>query len=278
MSGKYKWKNWKPSRVDPAHTNTGAAAAIAKEITDREAAEVRGLIGSGKHKPAVERAKEIHKRCGTGSSEALLADAYIARIGSLIDRNLLLEAGSLLALVRERHPSVRDRLDDLALILDARRGNLDDMLRALNDPAISPERRISVENAIKRQLRDPAALAECTALPPEHPLRLGAAAIVQALDAVTSGPVADETLLLTEVSRRGPLAPWKMLVCAIARFYRNEDEACKNYLAAIDPDSAPARLIPALRAMLGDRSSQALKSGSKKELPPQLTAIRTGLC
>jgi hypothetical protein len=259
MSGKYKWKSWKPPRVEPAQTNAGAAAAaIAREITDREAAEVRGLIGSGKHKPAVERAKEIHRRCGTDSSEALLADAYIARISSLIDRNLMLEAGSLLALVRERHASARDRLDDLALILDARQGNLDGMLGALSDPAISPERRAGIENAIKRHVRDPAALAECAALSPEHPLRLGAAAIVQALDAVTSGPVPDEMPPLTEVSRRGPLAPWKMLVRAIACFYRNEDEACKKYLAAVDPDSAPARLIPALRAVLSDGSSQAL--------------------
>src|SRR5205085_3068858 len=69
-------------------------------------------------------------------------------------------------------------------------------------------------------------------------------------EAVTSGPVAEEALALPEVSRQSPLAPWKLLVRAIAAYYRRDDALCEKYIAAIEPDSAPARLAPALRALI----------------------------
>jgi hypothetical protein len=54
------------------------------------------------------------------------------------------------------------------------------------------------------------------------------------------------------------LASWKILVRAIAYFYRQDDAACGRCLKLIDPDSAPARLIPALRAMLRARTDERL--------------------
>src|SRR5438309_318898 len=78
-----------------------------------------------------------------------------------------------------------------------------------------------------------AALAECAALPAEHPLRTAASALQRAFLAVTEGPVGEAALELPEVSRRSPLAPWKLLVRAIACFYRGEDDACRRYLEAI---------------------------------------------
>jgi hypothetical protein len=67
----------------------------------------------------------------------LLIDAYAARIRSLLDTNLPLEAKSLLELVRERFPSVKARLDELSAAFAARAGLLDELLAPLDDPELS---------------------------------------------------------------------------------------------------------------------------------------------
>ena len=76
--------------------------------------------------------------------------------------------------------------------------------------------------------------------------------------AATSGPVADDALALPEVSRRSPLAPWKLLTRAIASFYRRDDESCRRYIEAIDQESAPARLVPAIKTMLASHATTPL--------------------
>jgi hypothetical protein len=50
-----------------------------------------------------------------------------------------------------------------------------------------------------------------------------------------------------------------MLVRAIASFYRWDDGASVRYLRSIDPDSAPARLVPVLETMLSARPNPKLK-------------------
>ena len=215
-------------------------------------ASVRQLIANGKPKAAVEAAKEIYKAQATAASEALLVDAYAARIQSLLDRNLAGEAKALLDLVQERYPSARERLNGRhgSARIDA--GRIEELVRPLNDPELSAERRAAIEAAIARE-GDLAALAECAALPPEHALRKAASALQRAFLAATAGPAGEEAVELPEVSRRSPLASWKLLVRAIACFYRGEDEACRRYLEAIQPESAPARLVPSMHAMLGGK-------------------------
>src|SRR6266704_823543 len=234
------WDRFKKNRPSPgaaaAPVLNGAALSAGAE------ASVRQLIANGKHKVAVETAKEIHKAQATAASEALLVDAYAARIQSLIDQNLAAEAKALLELVRERYPSAG---------MDA--GWLEELVRPLNDPELSAERRTAIEAAVAREAGDIAALAECAALPSEHPLRKAASALQRAFLAVIEGPVGEEAVELPEVSHRSPLAPWKLLVRAIACFYRGEDEVCRRYLQAIKPESAPARLVPAMQAMLGGK-------------------------
>jgi hypothetical protein len=245
-----------------------------------QAEEVRSLLARGKTKPAVELAKQIHKRSDTPASEALLVDAYAARIQSLLKQGLTTEAEALLGLVRERYPSAKGKLADIGVVVAASQGSLDDLVRPLNDPAVPEERRATIENAIKRQVDDLSALAQCAALAPEHPLRAGALALEKALVAVTSGPVVEAAFLLPEVSRRGPLAPWKLLVRAIACFYRQDDAACERYLQAIDPDSAPARLVPAMRAMLTPESDKRLQPASASlvaEVGGSMEALRGAL-
>src|SRR5260370_29846279 len=65
--------------------------------------EVRNLLSKGKAKPAVELAKDIHKRCGWPESEALLVDAYAARVRSLWETGLKDEAKALLEQIGRAH-------------------------------------------------------------------------------------------------------------------------------------------------------------------------------
>jgi hypothetical protein len=227
--------------------------------------QVRDLLARGSTKPAVELAKQIHKRFSSPASEALLLDAYVARIRSILQIGLATEAKALLDLVSERYPSAKEKLLDVGVVVASSQSSLDDLLAPLNNPVLPLDRRSAIEEAIKRQVTDLSAVAQCPALASDHPLRVGAAALVRALEAVTSGPVTEDALLLPEVSRRGPLAPWKFLVRAIGCFYRNDDAGCAQCLQAIDPNSVPARLVPALRT--------ALVQGPVDRLPPASASL-----
>jgi hypothetical protein len=232
---------------------------IDPRVADAQEEEVRALLARGSTKSALELAKQIHKRAVTRASEALLVDAYVARIRSLLDHGLIAEAKALLELVRERYSAAKEKFADLGVVVAGGQGTLDDLLGPLNDPAVPEERRASIENAIKRQVTDLSALARCAALAPNHPLRAGAAALEKTFEAVTRGTVTEAALLLPEISHRGPLGPWKMLVRAIADFYRGDDAACERCLQAIDPDSTPTRLVPVMRAMLAQRTGECLQ-------------------
>jgi hypothetical protein len=172
---------------------------------------------------------------------SLLDDAYAERIRALLRRNLMIEAQSLLDMVRQRYPASRARLAELTPRVEAKPLSLDDLVRPLNDPDLAAEQRAAIDRRLQQEVWDLAALANCDALPLDHELRKAAAALERALVAVTSGPVTDAALALPEVSRRSPLAPWKLLTRAIASFYRREDDACRRYLEAIDSESAPTR-------------------------------------
>ena len=214
-------------------------------------ASVKQLIANGKSRTALERAKDFHKSQHTSGSEELLMDAYAARVQSLLDLNLSLEAKSLIDIVRERFPAHQQRFASLRASASAHGGELTELLAPLQDPQLSPERRAEIDRIVQTQLTDLSALAACPTLPPENSLRQAARAIDIAFNLVTSGPVTDEQIALPEVSHRSPLAPWKVLIRAIACFHRGESQQCQEQLAAIKPDSVPARLIPALKAMLG---------------------------
>jgi hypothetical protein len=222
-------------------------------VPPEESAQVAKFIAGGDSSSAVGTAKKVHKQYKNAASEALLLVAYAARISALIERNLDVEARALMEYVRERYPASRERLKEIKPLFAVRKGELDALLQPLNDPSLSEEKRRAIHKAITCQVGDLGSLAQCHALPGEHPLRKMAAALVAALEAVTSGPVDDQALAFPEISRHSPFAPWKMLLRAIAAFYRQDDELCEKCLGAIDPHSAPARLIPALRALVGQK-------------------------
>lgn len=270
----------------PADATTGGSSAASSAEAPApqpvgpeslpEWGEVRRLLHRGETRLAVERAKEAHKRHGSPASEALLVDAYVARIAELRSRGLAADARALDASVRERFPATAAHLDvprrdaPAPAAAGAAKGvaagaripgrrpadpdplALAKLLRPLADPGLSPELRAPIERTITCEIVDLAALARCEALPDDHPLRRAAAGLAVAFDAVTTGPVDDAALALPEVSHRSPLAPWKALVRAIAAFYRRDDETCARHLELLPPDAAAVRLLPALRALLRD--------------------------
>jgi len=215
---------------------------------------VRGLMAAGLFKRAVEAAKDLHRRQPTAATEALLAEAYADRILAF-EPHMSVEADALFRLARERCPGAREKLDALQPRLDVRFGRIDAAVRPLAEEAAAGAARAAAEEALRRELVDPGALARSPALPEGHALRRAAAAVDGAFRAVTSGPVAEGDLELPEVSRRGPLAAWKALVRAIAAFYRADPGACERNLALVEAEAAPARLVPAIRALARGEAS-----------------------
>ncbi len=274
MSQKKKFKPANPA-VQPLLVGIPAATGVPA----KEQAQIKQLIANGKHGVAVDIAKQVHKRMRNAASEELLVDAYVARIQNLGERNLDKEASALLERVRAEHPACGARLCEAAATLKARTGEIEALLELLAAAELPAEARTSVELAIRGAAYDPGRIASCDVLPPEHPLRIAAAAVARALEAVTSGPAAPETLALPEISRQSPLAPWKMMVRAIAAFYGGDHALCEKCLASVELGAGPARLVPALRALLGDK--QAALTPAARELIKQVgggdAALETAL-
>lgn len=131
-----------------SQTATNKSATPTLTWAEAEAG-IRQLLSSGREKTALDRAKELHKTWQSAASEALVLDAYIARIRALSRQNLHLEAKSLLDLVRQRFPSAAARLSEAADSAAARAGELDQLLRPLADPSLAPDRRASIERLIE---------------------------------------------------------------------------------------------------------------------------------
>ncbi len=224
--------------------------------------QVREALAQGRSRQALRLARALVEREPSVVAEGVLADAYCARARDLAATGMHVEYRSLLALAAERCPAARERLEELEAELDASGGQLQRLLVPLADPHLPPSRRQTIEQAIRRHLTDLPGLAGAEVLPPDHPLRAGAAALVRTLEAATSGPATDRELALPEVPRRSPLAPWKVVVRAIACFHRGEDEACRHHLRAVDPGSAVAPLVAALEDLLDWRGDQPPVKGT----------------
>ncbi len=256
------------------------------QTTDAQT-EVRRMLGEGRSREALKAARKLHRAGPTPESSALFADACFARVDALLARDLVPEARSLLGgLWNVIRPDDSDR-GRRALRLGALLGDVRSLVAPLADPDLSPERRGEIEDAVGQLVADPAALAGCDALPPDHPLRLQAAAIATALAAVTSAPVADHAFALEEVPHRSPLAPWKLLVRAVALAYRGDEAACEACLSRLAPGPAPAILVPVVRAVLDEAThrhatnrhatnrhaaSQATPPEAPPEAPPRSPA------
>lgn len=260
--------SFRPVSVQPTHTVTSVDWPSAEK-------GVRNLIAEGKDKTALDRAKELHKAHHTAESESLLIDAYVARVQSLTRHNLTAEANALLSMIAERYPGAAPRFEEHIVTAAVRAGSLDKLLAPLADPNLKPERRAMLERIVEQHVANLKPIAESPLLPEGHSLRESARALHMAFVAATSGPVSEDVLAV-QISYRSPLAPWKMLVRAIASFQAADDEACRRSLDAIKPGSVPARLVPVLRHMLGDAASQS-PPGPASELVRRVTRGRSAL-
>jgi hypothetical protein len=227
---------------------------VSLEPVDR----VRELIAGRHSKAALQLAKDLHKREASADSEALLIEAYRARIEDLIKLRMTVEAKALIAIVRERFPAAVPGLAQFEWELSLLDGHLDHILGPLRDPSLAAEDRERIEATLRQKVGNLAAVAGAASLPPNHPVRQAASALRAAFQAVTQGPVDEQLIALPEVSRRSPLASWKALVRAIDCYYRYADGECKNWLATISADSVPARLIPSIRRLLGEQIDSPL--------------------
>jgi hypothetical protein len=236
-----------------AQVSNASVSARSSCLLPEDAARVRELIAGRHSKAALQVAKDLHKRAATSDSETLLVDAYRARIEDLTRLRMTVEAKALLAIARERFAAAVSRWEDLEQELCVLDGRLDGIVGPLRNPGLSVDERARIETFIRQRVDDLPALAAVSSLPPEHSLRVAASALAAAFQAVTAGNLDDELMTLPQVSRRSPLAPWKVLVRAIACYYRHEDAECREWLVAIPEDAVPARLIPAMSAMLGTK-------------------------
>ncbi|MEJ2170581.1 MAG: hypothetical protein P8X90_34230, partial [Desulfobacterales bacterium] len=212
--------------------------------------EIRRLISGGKIKAAVSKAKLYHKSLGTDESEMILVDAYAARIREMIAKDYIVEAKALLELIRERYHCPDYYITQFGGLIAIREGRIDELVRPLNDPGLPPEIRSTCENIIKNELVDLNLLVRSEAISSGHPLKTGARAVVEAFAKVTSGSIQPKEIALPAISRRSPLAPWKMLIKAIFFFYQHDDEKCEKYLNSVDSESAPGRIVPLMLEMI----------------------------
>lgn len=244
---------------------TDAEAVRAAPGLDRGLAEVRDLLAGGNAKAAFKQARSVHKKAGTAETEALVLEAAAARARTLLQRGLVHEARSLIELVRREHPALEAGRCFEITGLRAVAGDPTSLVAPLADPELPPERRRRVEHAVERLVCDPGALARCEALPADHALRRSAAAVMTALEEVTSRSAAREPAALADVPRRGPMAGWKLLVRAIRLAQLGDAPGCETCLGMMDPESAPGQLIPVLRA-LAHRAEPGLLPGPAADL------------
>ena len=263
------------STATPAAVSVPTLPAPAQPETETPAEPVTrdvvsSLIDRGKVKSALAQAKAFHRQAPSGATEALLVKAYVARVRSF-PAGMGTEALSLLDLTCERFPAARDGLARIRPQVLARHGWIDELVQPLADENCPAATRKGIEDALRQEATDLEAIAATESLPAGHSLRAGAAAAWAAFEAVTTRPVTDAEIALPQISRRSPLAAWKLLIRAIAGLYRGDSAACEAALAAIDPHSAPSRLVPAMRTLLADRGGAVPENGAANELIARVT-------
>jgi len=156
-------------------------------LLPEEIERVRELIAGRHSKSALQLAKDLYKRCATAESEALLTDAYKARVDDLLRLRMTVEAKTLLGIVRERFPSAMPRLTELCREMSAQDGKLEDVVAPLADRELAAEERDRIETFIRQRIWDLPALGAVSSLPREHSLRTAASALAAAFEAVTRG-------------------------------------------------------------------------------------------
>ncbi len=252
-----------------------ASEAERRELVER----VEAALRAGHPREAVETAKELVKRAPSRAAEELLVTAYVARVRNLLADGLEREAVALCELVESRFPRLAARLRPVRDEIELLGGGLNRLLSELVREGLEPARQAEYEAVLAGQLRDPAVVANSPALPEGHPLKIAASAVADLFTRVTSGPLEEDALKrLDVVSRRSPLAPWKLLIRALHAFHTGDDAAARSNLEAIAESSAVSTLRPVLLQAMGTSSGAPQDENPRAEaLLIRLTGERRGL-
>lgn len=256
MAKKKKTKGTQHTAGGKSRAAVSVSASAGGLAQAKEAVEA--CLASGKQKAALDLAKDTAKKFPGPEAEALLLVAYCARIEGMLAKDMAREALALLQVAEGRFHNQSDRFAPLRSRCSARGGDLGSLVAPLADLNLPPERRAEIEAVIAAEVSDLEALASCSALPEDHALRRAAAEVSAAFKKATAGPVTDEEIALPGVSRRSPLAPWKLLIRAIALFHRGDDAACIECAGRLPAGSAPARLVPVFKALCGGSKNDDL--------------------
>jgi len=214
-------------------------------------ARLEAYWSDGKTRDALDLAKQFLKTAGGADAEALVLDAYEAHVRALMARRMYPEARHLASTVIERFRRSRDRFAPLVRRAgDAAAGDIHALLGERD--AASDQRRLELDVMLARETRNLRAIAESPALREDDPLRHAARVAAELFTAVTTGPVPPDALApLAAIPRQSPLAPWKLVIRAIAAYYRCDDTSASANVSAMPADCAPAPLGAAVRALAG---------------------------
>lgn len=252
-----------PEKQASKSANISVGSEDLRTDLDAVAAEIRHFLAKGSSKSALARAKEVYKELRDERAKTLLVEAYMGRILELLQKGCLQEARTLFDLVRSRHGFPETFQIEMEATLLALSGDMKRLLKPLaNQQALLPAGKEAIFKAIRNDVWDLKSIADCEALSKDHPLRKEAYALDEGFRAVTSEGNPEQGVLLPGISRKSPLAPWKMLIKGIEAFYAFEDKLCARFLDAVDSDSAPGRVAPALRAMISGETENGLGQGA----------------
>jgi hypothetical protein len=245
------WQGAQCARATPDHDGwcVRDSAATTPPVSKKPSADparalaesVRARLAAGRSMAALKEAKDLAKRYPGAVADALLADAYQARIQDLAKQGLHAEARELLQVASARFPQAAATWQRAAVQAARVAGDLDDLLhqwRTAGDDAA----RERVGNELRAAVRDPGAIAASSLLAADDPLRVAAGAVQAAFTEAAAGELSDATRdRLRVVSRRSPLSPWRQFALALDAFHRHDDAVAKNLLAQIPDDAGVAR-------------------------------------
>ncbi|MBN2490834.1 MAG: hypothetical protein JXQ29_08300 [Planctomycetes bacterium] len=222
---------------------------------------VRAALARGASKTALELAKAMAKDSPGPDADALLQEAYRARIAALLAAGLEKEAAEMSAQAASRFAS--PAFTEQATVVQIRTGRLSAVLAEIADPRLPDSRRQALETAIEKNLLDPRALAGAPELEPGHPLRRAAAAVSRALAEAADGALGDAARTgLGQVGRQSPLASWRAFVLALDAFHRGWDEELRAAIRRIPPDVPVAHLARILEALAEGRLPELAAGGT----------------
>jgi len=251
------------------------AKAQASRASEASAGRIRDQLDRGSTKAALQGAKLLAKSKPGPDADALLLEAYKARAEALLASGMSREAADLLACVAERFPEAE--LSESAERLAIRSGALDELASRWTEAQHDDARREVLAERLRRYLIDPTALARCTALPSDDPLRRAARAVAAAFREAAEGRLSDEARSgLGHVPRRSPLAPWRHFVLALDAFHRHDDEAMAGFLSRIPEDAAVRPLTRLLEQIAGGSAGAATAPDDSRAVRALLDGLTGG--